>query len=49
MVFANIFDVKVVKYKSKDNRTPSMAPETRVGGTLIVVVLFETFLKEDFC
>ena len=49
MEFANIFDIKVVNYQAKYNRTPLMAPETRGGGTLIVVVLFGAFFKEDVC
>ena len=47
MVFANIFSAKVVNHQVKYNRTSRMAPDTRGGGTLIIVVLFETFFKED--
>ena len=47
MAFADIFNTKVVKYQSKDNRTPHMAPEARGGGKIIVVVFFEMFFKED--
>ena len=49
MAFAEIFDTKVVNYQSKDNRMPHMAPETRGGRILIVVVVFEMFFKEDVC
>ena len=48
MSFANIFDAEVVKYQGKDNRTPHMAPDTRGGGTMIVVVLFEKFSRMMF-
>ena len=49
MEFANIFDAEVVNYQAKDMRRSRMAPETRGGGTLILVVLFEAFFEEDVC
>ena len=49
MAFVNIFDAKVINYQAKDNRMPHMAPETRGGSILIVVVVFEMFFKEDVC
>ena len=49
MVLANIFDAKVVNYQAKDNSMTHMAQDTRGGGTLIVVVLFETFFEDDVC
>ena len=49
MGFANIFDAKVVNHQAKDNSMTRMAQETKGGGTLIVVVLFETFFDDDVC
>ena len=49
MAFAYVFNSKIMNYETETNRTPFMAPETRGGGTLILVVLFEAFFEEDVC
>ena len=39
MVVADIFNTKVVNNEAEEDRTPFVAPNTRIGGALVVSVL----------
>ena len=46
VAFANVFNTKIVKYETKNNGTPFMAPEACGGATLVVAVLLEALFEE---
>src|SRR5210317_1720514 len=46
MLFAYIFDAKIVDDKSETDRTPIMRPESRSVFALVVSMCIQTFLKE---
>ena len=47
VALANVFDAKIVDNKSEDDGALLVAPEARVGGTLVISMLLEALFKED--
>ena len=46
MMITNIFDTEVIDDEDELNRAPLVTPDTRSGGSLIVVMFIEAFVEE---